>query len=159
MRILVLVHEFPPIGGGGGRVAQDLSQGLAQKGHEIKILTADLNGIQDDLDSLGFSVERIPSGRRELFRADLKAMSGYVIAGLLRARKIIKNWSPDVIHVHFAVPAGPIAWLLSKFYGIPYVLTAHLGDVPGGAPEKTNRWFRWILPLLQRIPLRQIPRK
>jgi glycosyltransferase involved in cell wall biosynthesis len=29
---------------------------------------------------------------------------------------------------------------------VPYVLTAHLGDVPGGSPEKTGRWFRWIAP-------------
>jgi glycosyltransferase involved in cell wall biosynthesis len=26
------------------------------------------------------------------------------------------------------------------------VLTAHLGDVPGGVPEKTRDWFRWIFP-------------
>jgi glycosyltransferase involved in cell wall biosynthesis len=44
------------------------------------------------------------------------------------------------------VPSGPIAWALSKLYGLPYVLTAHLGDVPGGVPEKTGRWFRWVAP-------------
>jgi len=40
MRILVLIHEFPPIGGGGGAVARDICLGLARRGHEIKILTA-----------------------------------------------------------------------------------------------------------------------
>jgi glycosyltransferase involved in cell wall biosynthesis len=30
--------------------------------------------------------------------------------------------------------------------GLPYILTAHLGDVPGGVPEKTGKWFRWIEP-------------
>jgi glycosyltransferase involved in cell wall biosynthesis len=74
-------------------------------------------------------------------------MGGYVVAGFLAARKVIKTWKPDLIHVHFAVPAGPIAWLLSKTFHIPYVLTAHLGDIPGGAPEKTDGWFRWIFPL------------
>jgi glycosyltransferase involved in cell wall biosynthesis len=51
-----------------------------------------------------------------------------------------------VIHVHFAVPAGPAALVVSRLTGIPYLLTAHLGDVPGGTPEKTGRWFRWIYP-------------
>jgi glycosyltransferase involved in cell wall biosynthesis len=113
----------------------------------VRILTADIEGIQDDQKAFGFMVDRIPSGRREAFRADLRAMGGYVLAGFWAARKVIKTWQPDLIHVHFAVPAGPMAWLLSKIYGIPYVLTAHLGDVPGGAPEKTGGWFRWIFPL------------
>jgi glycosyltransferase involved in cell wall biosynthesis len=147
MRILVLIHEFPPIGGGGGRVAQDLCQGFVRHGHDVKVLTADLGGIQDDPESLEVSVERVSSGRREAFRADLRAMCGYLVAGFWAARKIIKEWQPDLIHVHFAVPAGPMGWLLSKIYRLPYVLTAHLGDVPGGAPEKTGRWFRWIFPL------------
>jgi len=147
MRILVLIHEFPPIGGGGGRVAQDLCRGFSRDGHEVKVLSADLKGIQDDYRELGFTVERIPSIRREAYRADLRAMFGFTLNGFWEARKIIKYWQPDLIHVHFAVPAGPIAWLLSKIYRIPYVLTTHLGDVPGGAPEKTERWFRWIFPI------------
>lgn len=146
MRILVLTHEYPPIGGGGGRVAQDLCQGFAKNGHEVRVLTTALNDIQTEQDPLGFSIERIHSGRREAFRADMRAMCGYVLFGFWEARKIIENWNPDLIHVHFAVPAGLIAWLLSKMYGIPYVLTAHLGDVPGGAPAKTDDWFRWIFP-------------
>ena len=41
--------------------------------------------------------------------------------------------------------------VLSKVTDVPYVLTAHLGDVPGGAPEKTDRWFRWIYPFTPSI--------
>jgi len=26
------------------------------------------------------------------------------------------------------------------------VLTVHLGDVPKGVPDKTDRWFRWVYP-------------
>jgi glycosyltransferase involved in cell wall biosynthesis len=44
------------------------------------------------------------------------------------------------------VPSGALAWALSVLTGVPYVLTAHLGDVPGGVPEKTGKWFRWIKP-------------
>lgn len=151
MRILVLIHEFPPIGGGGGRVAQDLCQGFAKNGHEVKVLTADLDGVVDSPLELGFSVVRLSSGRREAFLADLWAMGGFIFAGFWAARKIIKLWPPDLIHVHFAVPAGPIAWLLYKLKNIPYILTTHLGDVPGGAPEKTARWFRWIHPFIPPI--------
>jgi glycosyltransferase involved in cell wall biosynthesis len=84
--------------------------------------------------------------RREAFRADLLAMGGYVLSGLWAGYRLIKNWHPDVIHVHFAVPGGALAWVLSRWTGVPYVMTVHLGDVPGGVPEKTGTWFKWILP-------------
>ena len=146
MRILVLSHEYPPVGGGGGRVAQDICTGLARRGHELTVLTAqgeDLPG-EEMLD--GVRLVRIQSGRRQPFRADMRAMIGYVWAGFWQGQRLIRRWQPDVVHVHFAVPAGVVAWALSVVTGVPYVLTAHLGDVPGGVPEKTGKWFRWIKP-------------
>ncbi|MCC6146743.1 MAG: glycosyltransferase family 4 protein [Anaerolineaceae bacterium] len=146
MRILVLIHEYPPVGGGGGRVAQDLCQRLASAGHEIHLLTAQCGELPPLEKQCGLTIERLPSGRREPFRADLRAMTGYVVAALRRGLRLAKQWKPDVIHAHFAVPAGAAAWPLSILPGTPYVLTAHLGDVPGGVPEKTGKWFRWIFP-------------
>ncbi|NJN80291.1 MAG: glycosyltransferase [Anaerolineales bacterium] len=59
--------------------------------------------------------------------------------------------SPNIIHTHFAVPAGALAFVLSKLTGVPYILTAHLGDVPDGVPEKTAHWFRWLKPFTKPI--------
>jgi L-malate glycosyltransferase len=146
MRILVFSHEYPPVGGGGGRVAQDLCQGLAARGHQVRVLTARLGDQPEYSQQQGVEVYRLDSGRREPFRADLRAMAGYLFASFWAGWKMAREWKPDVLHVHFAVPAGPVAWLLHRLTGIPYVLTAHLGDVPGGTPEKTGRWFRWIYP-------------
>jgi len=151
MRILTLVHEYPPVGGGGGRVAQDVARGLAARGHEIRVLTAHHGDLPlRELDG-GVEVVRLRSCRREAFRADLKAMGCYVAAAVLAGLRVARRWKPDVIHAHFAVPAGAAAWALSRLTRTPYVLTAHLGDVPGGAPEKTGRWFRWIFPFTKPI--------
>jgi len=146
MRILVLTHEYPPVGGGGGRVAQDICTGLALRGHELTVLTAHCDDLPEKEVQESLRLVRIKSGRRQAFRADMRAMLGYVWAGFWQGRRIIRRWRPDVIHVHFAVPAGVVAWVLSVTTGVPYVLTAHLGDVPGGTPEKTGKWFRWIKP-------------
>ncbi len=146
MKILVLIHEFPPVGGGGGRAAQDICLGMVKRGHEITVLTAHLKGLPKEEMIDGIRVLRLPSLRREVFRADLKAMAGYVLSGLWAGFRFIKRWQPDMIHVHFAVPAGALAWALSKLTGIPYVMTVHLGDVPGGVPEKTGGWFKWAMP-------------
>ena len=146
MRILVLVHEYPPVGGGGGRVAQDLCRGLVARGHEVRVLTAHLDGLPERENVEGFEVIRLRSGRKLPFKASLKAMAGYVLASTWAGLRLARSWRPDVIHVHFAVPAGPAALITSRFTGVPYLLTAHLGDVPGGTPEKTGRWFRWNYP-------------
>ena len=146
MKILVLIHEFPPVGGGGGRVARDLALGLAARGHQIHILTAHMNGLPSMEDLNGVRIQRVGRQRKTAFRAELIEMLRYDLAVLGEGRRILRDWQPDVIHAHFAVPAGAAAFALSKLSGVPYVLTAHLGDVPGAVPEKTDRWFKWIFP-------------
>jgi glycosyltransferase involved in cell wall biosynthesis len=119
---------------------------LVKRGHEVTILTAHLKGLPCQEYLEGIRVIRIPSLRRQSYKADMAAMAAYVLIGLLAGYRLIRRWHPDVIHVHFAVPAGALAWALSRLTKLPYVLTVHLGDVPGGVPEKTGRWFRWVLP-------------
>src|SRR5688572_19415177 len=151
MRILVLVHEFPPVGGGGGRVAEDISGKLAKRGHEVKVLTTHIKGLPYEQQRNGFHVIRFRSLRMQPYRASFLSMAIYVLAGLWVGRRLVDSFQPDVIHAHFAVPAGALAWLLSRMTGVPYVLTVHLGDVPGGVPEKTDEWFRWIYPFTPSI--------
>jgi glycosyltransferase involved in cell wall biosynthesis len=151
MRLLILIHEYPPIGGGGGAAARDICRGLACRGHEVKVLTAHCKGLPSREMDENVEVIRLRSLRRQSFRAGLPEMAAFVLAGLWAGRRLIHTWQPDVIHAHFAVPAGAGAWGLSRLARIPYVLTAHLGDVPGGVPEKTGSWFRWLMPFTHRI--------
>ena len=127
-------------------MAAELSAALAKRGHEIKVITSRAPGLapRELLD--GYDVARVISGRRSRFRASFASMAGYVVGGLLPAIKMARSWKPDIIHAHFAVPTGVLAFRLSKTTRIPYVLTAHLGDVPGGVPHKTDRWFRFVYP-------------
>jgi len=146
MRILVLVHEFPPVGGGGGRVAEDICRELSKRGHQIQVLTSHIKGLPDKEDRNGFRIIRLPSFRKQYYQASFISMLVYVLTGLYAGLRLIHYWRPDIIHVHFAVPAGALAWALSKLTGIPYMLTTHLGDIPGGVSEKTNEWFRFVFP-------------
>jgi glycosyltransferase involved in cell wall biosynthesis len=151
MRILVLNHEFPPVGGGGGRAAESICQTLAKRGHDIKVLTSHFKDLPREEQRDGYHIIRIPTLRTQPFRASFLSMVIYVLAGLWAGLRLVRLFHPDVIHVHFAVPAGALAWMLSRLTRVPYVLTAHLGDVPGGVPEKTSDWFPWIFPITRWI--------
>ena len=151
MRILVLNHEFPPLGGGGGRAAEDICRGLAKRGHEVRVLTSHLRGLPLEEERDGYQITRISSLRTQPYRASFPVMAAYVLAGLWAGYRFIRIFHPDVIHVHFAVPAGALACALSRFSKVPYVLTVHLGDVPGGVTEKTSGWFRWVYPFTRVI--------
>ncbi len=151
MRILTVIYEFPPIGGGGGRAAYDICKELVTRGHDVIVLTAHMHGLPFQSTEDGIRIVRISSFRREPFRATFFAMLAYVLAGLWAGCRLIYIYHPDIIHTHFAVPSGALAWSLSVLTRTPYVLTAHLGDVPGGVPEKTGAWFHWLEPFTKPI--------
>lgn len=151
MRVLVVIYEYPPIGGGGGAAARDICRGLAKRGHDVKILTAHFKGLPRREQDEGVDVIRLPSFRRQLYRAGLPEMGGFVLASLWAGLHLVRVFHADVIHTHFAVPSGLSAWALSRLTKIPYLLTAHLGDVPGGVPDKTGKWFRWVKPFTHPI--------
>lgn len=151
MRILVLNYEFPPIGGGGGSACASLCHALASKGHELWVLTSSAPRLAKSEVRDGYRIRRVATGRRSSFKASFLSMAAFVVFGLLPGLRMIRSWKPKVLHAHFAVPTGALAYLLARLTGTPYVLTAHLGDVPGGVPEKTGGWFRWVYRWTHRI--------
>jgi len=147
MKILVLNYEYPPVGGGGGQASADICSGLAARGHELRVITSWIPGLPLEEIQDGVLIRRVRTGRKSRYRASFPVMLAYLARAFFPGLQLIRTWKPDVIHVHFAVPTGALAMLLSMLTGVPYVLTAHLGDVPGGVPEKTGRWFRMVYPL------------
>jgi glycosyltransferase involved in cell wall biosynthesis len=151
MKVLVLCYEYPPIGGGGGRVAKTVAEELASRGHEVRVQTAAL-GFRSKREQInGVDVIRTASGRRVPDTCRVHEMGLYCVTSLLPTLRHIREWKPDVIHAHFAMPTGMLAWTVHRLTSVPYVLTAHLGDVPGGVPNQTDRLFRLIGPLANSV--------
>lgn len=151
MKILVLIHEYPHVGGGGGKIAKDICEGLAQRGHEIVVVTphyADLPKVEK---KGCLTIYRIFCLRRFAYKATLLDMGMFVISSIIKSCHIFKTWKPNLIHAHFGVPAGAAGCFLSHWSGIPFIITAHLGDVPGGVPEKTKHIFQFIKPVTDQI--------
>ncbi|MDX2080176.1 MAG: glycosyltransferase family 4 protein [Terrimicrobiaceae bacterium] len=151
MKVLVLCYEYPPVGGGGGRVAAQVAEGLVARGHSVKVVTAGLRHLAKREMIRGVDVHRPPSFRQREDTCTVPEMGLYLLTAFLPALTICQQWKPDVIHAHFVVPTGVLACVLNTVTGCPYVLTAHLGDVPGGVPEQTGHLFRVVGPLIRPI--------
>jgi glycosyltransferase involved in cell wall biosynthesis len=144
LRILTLCYEWPPIGGGGGRAAKDIAETLVRRGHEVQVQTARFLGLPAYETVNGVHVHRGLSLRRNKDRSSPWEMGSYVLLNTVPAIQRVREFRPDLIHAHFAVPTGALALPVSRFGKIPYVITAHLGDVPGAIPDQTDHLFRWL---------------
>jgi len=151
MKVLVLCYEYPPLGGGGGRVAQAIAEQLVKRGYEVRVQTAALGWRSKRETINGVDVFRTASLRRREDTCGIHEMGLYCVTSFLPTLHHIWKWKPDVVHAHFAVPTGLLAYVVHTITGVPYVLTAHLGDVPGGVPEQTDNLFRLINPIAQLI--------
>ena len=151
LRILCLNYEYPPVGGGGGRIAHRINAGLARRGHSVRVQTAGLRHLPAREAVDGVEIFRTESFRKKEDTCTVPEMALYLATSFLPTLRHIREWRPHVIHAHFAVPTGALAWAASRLTGVPYVITAHLGDVPGGVPEQTEGLFRLAQPFTRPI--------
>ncbi len=144
----MLCYEWPPVGGGGGRVAKDVAEALARRGHHIRAQTVRLAGQTSQEIDAGVEVFRTWGFRSRPDRCSPLEMGGYVVTSFGPTLGHLRQFRPDVLHAHFAVPTGAVALAAASLGRLPYVITAHLGDVPGAVPEQTNNLFRWLGPAI-----------
>ena len=151
VKILTLCYEYPPLGGGGGRIAQTIARQLVARGHEVRVQTAALGWSSAEENDEGVRVYRTASGRAKADTCRVHEMGLYCATSFRPSLHHLRDWKPDVIHAHFAVPTGFLAWAVHRWSRVPYVITAHLGDVPGGVPEQTDTLFGLVNPVARRV--------
>jgi glycosyltransferase involved in cell wall biosynthesis len=135
LRIWQICESYPPkYGGGAGVAAKDISQALAELGHDVRVLTtesrpdgeygvrADTNGaIRIDRVNLRYLVDRDPDG----WSVGIKAWVRHErqIARLFDEQ--LADWRPDIVQYHTTRPFGEVAPCLLARHGIPVVAMLH----------------------------------
>ena len=145
MNILVLNYEFPPIGGGGSSVSYDISKRLAERGHSIYVVTMKYGNLSVDEDIDGMHVHRVKCLRKRAFVCHPWEQFTYIFSAIIYANIFLKNHKIDVIHAHFIIPTGVVAWYIKKRYGINYILTAHGSDVVGHNNKRFGFLYKLIM--------------
>ncbi len=151
MKVLSLTYEYLPIGGGGSRVAAAINEELVRRGDEVTVLTSGMKGLPRQQTMAGVDIHRAPCIRRHSHYTTAAELTTTLWPAYRLGAELIKRSPPDVIHTHFILPSGAVAWALSRRFRIPYVLTAHGSDVPGYNPDRFKLLHRLLFPFWQRI--------
>ncbi len=148
LRVLFINYELPPIGGGGGNATANIARHLAASGVDVHVLTARYRGLPVREKRDGYTIHRVPAIRRRPDRCSPAEMLSFTLGGLTPAVAVARRWKPDVACPFFGMPSGPIALLLRRLMGIPYVVSLRGGDVPGFVGEDRAWLHALALPVI-----------
>jgi glycosyltransferase involved in cell wall biosynthesis len=152
MHILEIPSFFTPY---GGEFCLEQAKALKALGHEVRILSNVLLGFT--IGGKDFLV--LPSCRFEHEREGITIYQSYQRGWPRMVHHNVKHWvgivrsmfadyvakygKPDILHAHCAKWAGYAAMIISKEYGIPYVITEHLPKLilePELGPAPSTAW-------------------
>jgi glycosyltransferase involved in cell wall biosynthesis len=151
MRVLLVNYEFPPIGAGAGNAMANIARCLAASGTEVFVLTARWGNLPGYEQRDGYTIRRVPAMRRCPDRCSPLEMLTFVLGGLAPALAVGRSWRPDVACAFFGVPSGPLALLLRRLYGVPYLVSLRGGDVPGFLGDELATLHRLTWPITRAV--------
>jgi glycosyltransferase involved in cell wall biosynthesis len=132
MKITILVNLFPPKWLAGTEIATyHMAEHLAQRGHEVHVITSLDEGLPEVSCERGFHIHRLP-------RIEIRFIGGLVFwADIIRELRKIK---PDIVHAQSLIIGMP-ALFSNKLLKIPYVIYGRGSDVylPGWLTKLTAK--------------------
>lgn len=139
-------YEFPPLGGGGAKIAYGLTKEFVKMGHEVDLITMGFSGLRRYEVVNGVHVHRVPCLRRSVDISHPHELFSYLVMALPLAIKLVHRRKHEINHTHFLVPDGILALALQRLVEMPYVVTAHGSDVPDYNPDRFVVLHKMIAP-------------
>ena len=143
MKILIITHEYPPIGGGGANACLNLSREYANMGHAVTIVTVWYEGLKEEETDQNIHIIRLKARRKYPEHCGFPEMLDFLWRAIIRADQRHRAEHFDICQVFFAIPSGPVGFYLKKRYKLPYIIRFGGGDIPGFQER-----FRFLYKLL-----------
>ena len=143
MKILIICHEFPPLGGGAANAAFYLSGEFAVKGHEVTVLTSGFGNNKPKHDP-NVRVVGLPVLRRYIYRTNPLELISFTISAVFYAMFFIRRNQYDMCLAIHGIPSGWAALFIYKVFKIPYIVSLRGGDVPGFLPQSYDRLHKKV---------------
>ncbi|NSW45644.1 MAG: glycosyltransferase family 4 protein [Bacteroidales bacterium] len=131
MRILMLNYEYPPLGGGAGRISMHISNELQKLGHEVTVITAWYKGL-DEHENISHKPEiiRVKSKRSKQYQSNPLEMYDWMKKSWQFLQTLPLNEKYDICFANFTIPGGWLALKIKKKFNIPYCIISHGHDIP-----------------------------
>lgn len=151
MKILIVSHEYPPIGGGGSNACFFLSREFARMGNQVTIVTAQFADLPaTETTSDGVLIYRVKCKRKNKEKSNFLEMFSYLISAWKTANQLVKTGKFDKCLAFFGIPSGPIALYLKHKYHLPYIVRFGGGDIPG-AQKRFKYIYMALAPLIRSV--------
>jgi len=150
-RILTTSYEYPPLGGGGAKVANGIAKRLVARGYAVDLITMGFRGLARDEQVADVDVHRVPGIRMRVASCSFVEMIPYVMLAPIRIVRQCRAGRYVVNHAHFIFPDGIVAYIVKRITGLPYVITAHGSDVPNYNPDRFKLLHKLLLPMWRDI--------
>ncbi|SER55564.1 Glycosyltransferase involved in cell wall bisynthesis [Butyrivibrio fibrisolvens] len=150
MKILIISHEYPPVGGGGANACMNLAREYSGQGHEVSIVTVWFAGEKEYEEIDNIRIYRVRSKRQKLEHCSFTEMLDYLKKAMPLADRLEKKERYDICQVFFGIPSGPVGYVLKKKYHLPYVIRFGGGDIPGFQDRFTSV-YKLIGPCIKAI--------
>ncbi len=150
MNILIISHEYPPIGGGGANACMHLANEYSKMGHKVTILTVWYKGLRNiELDD-NICIYRLHSRRKRVEHCTFIEMADFIFKALPVANKLVIENCFDICQVFFGIPSGIVGYYLRKRHKLPYIIRFGGGDIPG-FQDRFTVVYRIIAPCIRII--------
>ncbi len=127
MRILFVVHGYPPEGAGGTEIhAATVAKALSAR-HEVAVFTRTADRQGDEHSQTRDTVDGIPVLRVRYRFGDVAAFGDIFVNARIEAAfdRELDRFRPDVVHVHHLTGLSTTIPSRARLRGIPTVLTLH----------------------------------
>lgn len=151
MNILLISYEFPPLGGGGGKIVEGLIRQLLSRGHVVDLITMRWSKGRSNAHVPGLTIHSVPCVRLRPDSCSALELAIYLPSAIWSTYRLVRRKKFDAYHAHFILPDAIVFYLLRRAGIGRFLITAHGSDIPDYNPDRFKHLHRLLGPLWRRV--------